>query len=35
MNARSAIVMDFETGTVLFEKNAYRKRPMASTTKIM
>jgi len=35
VNARSAIVMDFETGTVLFEKNAYRKRPMASTTKIM
>lgn len=35
INARSAIVIDFETGTVLFEKNAYRKRPMASTTKIM
>lgn len=35
INARSALVMDFETGTVLFEKNAYRKRPMASTTKIM
>lgn len=35
INARSAIVMDFDTGTVLYEKNAYRKRPMASTTKIM
>jgi D-alanyl-D-alanine carboxypeptidase (penicillin-binding protein 5/6) len=35
INARSAMVMDFETGTILYEKNAYRKRPMASTTKIM
>lgn len=35
INARSALVMDFETGTILYEKNAYRKRPMASTTKIM
>lgn len=35
INARSALVMDFDTGTVLYEKNAYRKRPMASTTKIM
>lgn len=35
INARSAIVMDFETGTVLYQKNAFRKRPMASTTKIM
>lgn len=35
INARSAIVMDFDTGTILYEKNAYRKRPMASTTKIM
>ena len=35
INARSAIVMDFDTGTVVFEKNAYVKRPMASTTKIM
>jgi len=31
----SAIVMDAETGTVIFEKNAYTQRPMASTTKIM
>ena len=35
INARSAIVMDFESGRVLFEKNGYIKRPMASTTKIM
>ncbi len=35
INAGSAIVMDFETGRVLYEKNAYYKRPMASTTKIM
>lgn len=35
INARSAIVMDFETGAVLYQKNAFRKRPMASTTKIM
>lgn len=35
INARSAIVIDFETGNILYEKNAYVKRPMASTTKIM
>jgi D-alanyl-D-alanine carboxypeptidase (penicillin-binding protein 5/6) len=35
INARSAIVMDFESGRVLYEKNAYTKRPMASTTKVM
>lgn len=35
INARSALVMDFETGTILYGKNAFRKRPMASTTKIM
>jgi len=35
INARSAMVMDFETGTILYEKNAYIKRPMASITKIM
>lgn len=35
INARSAIVMDFDSGRVLFEKNAYIKRPMASTTKVM
>jgi len=31
----SAIVMDADTGAVLYEKNAYLQRPMASTTKIM
>lgn len=31
----SAIVMDAKTGAVLFERNAYLQRPMASTTKIM
>lgn len=35
IDAHSAIVMDMESGRVLFEKNAYSKRPMASTTKIM
>ena len=35
IDAHSAIVMDMESGRVLFEKNAYIKRPMASTTKIM
>ncbi len=31
----SAIVMDATTGAVLYEKDAYTRRPMASTTKIM
>ncbi len=35
ISARCALVMDAATGTVLFEKNADEKRPMASTTKIM
>lgn len=35
INAISAIVMDMDTGRVLFEKNAYSKMSMASTTKIM
>lgn len=33
--AQSAILMDKETGRVLFEKNANQKKAMASTTKIM
>lgn len=33
--ASSAVVMDAETFTVLFEQNADEQRPMASTTKIM
>ncbi|HZK26985.1 MAG TPA: D-alanyl-D-alanine carboxypeptidase family protein [Thermoclostridium sp.] len=35
INAQSAIVIDFDTGRVIYEKNAYQKRPMASTTKVM
>ena len=33
--ARSAIVIDASSGKVLYEKNAYEKLGMASTTKIM
>jgi serine-type D-Ala-D-Ala carboxypeptidase (penicillin-binding protein 5/6) len=33
--AKSAVVMDYSTGKVLFEKNAHEKLPMASITKIM
>ncbi len=35
ISAKSAIVIDGNTGDILFEKNAYEKLPMASTTKIM
>lgn len=35
ISAQSAVVLDGTTGRVLFEKNAYERRPMASTTKIM
>ncbi len=35
VSARSAIVMDAQTGIILYEKNAYEELPMASTTKIM
>lgn len=35
MSASSAIVLDAENGRVLYEHNAYEKRSMASTTKIM
>lgn len=34
-SARSAIVIESSTNRVLYEKNAYQKLPMASTTKIM
>lgn len=34
-NARSAILMDADTGTVIFEKNPDEKLPPASITKIM
>lgn len=33
--ARSAVLMDADSGRVLFEKNGYEKHAMASTTKIM
>lgn len=35
IKAASAILVDFETGQVLFERNADQRRPPASTTKIM
>lgn len=34
-SARSAIVIDAQTKTILYEKNAYEQRSIASTTKIM
>jgi len=33
--AQSACLLDGESGRVLFEKDGYKQRPMASTTKIM
>lgn len=35
LNAQSAILIDADTGRVLYEKNGYNEMPMASTTKIM
>lgn len=35
LSAQSAIVIDAKTSRIVYEKNAYEKRPMASTTKIM
>lgn len=35
ISAKSAVVINAQTGEVLFEKNAYEELPMASTTKIM
>jgi len=35
VDASSAIVMDAETFSILFEKNSSEERPMASTTKMM
>lgn len=35
ISAACAVVMNADTGTVLYEKNAHTKRAMASTTKIM
>jgi D-alanyl-D-alanine carboxypeptidase (penicillin-binding protein 5/6) len=33
--AQSAVLMDADSGRILYEKNGYEQRPMASTTKIM
>lgn len=35
VSANAAVVMEANTGRVLFEKNAHDKMPMASTTKVM
>lgn len=35
LHAKSALLMDADSGRVLYEKNGYTKMPMASTTKIM
>lgn len=35
ISSRYAIVMDFESGRILYEKNGFSVVPMASTTKIM
>lgn len=35
MSAKSAVLIEASTGRMLYEKNAYEKMPMASTTKIM
>ncbi len=35
LNSRSAFVLDMKTGKVLFQKNGYEKRSIASITKLM
>lgn len=35
VRASAAVLMDAETGTVLFDKAMHKRRPMASTTKVM
>ncbi|EEG78280.1 D-alanyl-D-alanine carboxypeptidase family protein [Dethiobacter alkaliphilus] len=35
VTARAAVLLDQETGRILFSKNAHERLPMASTTKIM
>ena len=35
LSAASAVLIEAETGTILYESNAYEQRAMASTTKIM
>ena len=35
VSAKSAVLIEAESGTVLYQKNAFARLPMASTTKIM
>lgn len=35
VSARCAVLLEAETGSIVYEKNADEIRPMASTTKIM
>ena len=35
VSARSAILIEADTGEVIFEKNSHERLPMASTTKIL
>ena len=35
IEAKAALVMDLDSGIILYEKNANKKLPMASLTKIM
>ncbi len=35
VSAKAAVVIDADTGRIIFEKNPYEKLPMASTTKII
>ena len=35
ISAKSAVLIDADSGRVLYEHNSYEKLPMASTTKIM
>ena len=35
VSGKSAVLMDIETGTVLYEQNAHEKLPLASVTKVM
>ena len=34
-SAKSAVLMDGESGRIFYQKDAHTRRPMASTTKIM
>ena len=35
VSAKSAILIEAESGSVLYQRDAFTKRPMASTTKIL